>query len=100
MKDLTQYKEMILLIFKRFLDSEIATIDDLIIELCFVEAKIDTEFNNPVDSNLWWRYFKGDPSATTIANLFNDLKSPTNYGYAIDCMTIAIESKELEIYYS
>lgn len=100
MKDLTQYKEKILSIFKRFLDSEIPTIEDLIIELCVIEAKIDTLFNHPADCSLWWRYFKDDTLATTIANLFNDLKSPTNKQYAIDSMKIAVETKELEIFYS
>lgn len=101
MENLTQYKPEILKIFKRFLDGEINTISDLTIELYLVEEKIKSENVAPNEnSSLWIRYFKGYTLATTISDIYNDLNSPTNYVYTINCISIAVESNELEVYYS
>lgn len=102
MENLTQYKDEILLIFKRFLNSDIHTISELTKALYVVEKKVKSENKAPnKNSDLWFRFHKNDTLATTISNIEIDLKgSGNNYAFIIDCMFIAISTNELEIYYS
>lgn len=51
------------------------------------------------DKYIWFRFFKDDPSATSINDIRNDLHSP-NREYRMECMKICCDNAYIEVYYS
>jgi hypothetical protein len=99
-KNLVQYKKRILDLFQEFLNGEINN-QLFIVTLYAFEMKIRRENKFKKNTDLWFRFFKGDTLATTILNIEFDLKGSTNnYNCLIKNLMLAIELGELEIYCS
>lgn len=98
MRNYKKYRTRVISLFQSFLLGEIKS-SDLINELSAIELEIKNGRNTL--KSLWFRFFKDDPSATTIHNIVRDIYCPTNDKYIKECMQIAIdEPKELKIYFS
>lgn len=98
MRNYKKYRSTVIELFKLFLAGKIEKR-----ELIFNLLEIDRELKkNPKTlKGLWFRFFKNDPSATTIRDLNNDLTNYVNDNYVKECMQIAIDNpKGLQIYYS
>lgn len=55
------------------------------------------------DKSMWFKFFPGDTTVTTIEDIKKDLNLPSshnNYKYIIEKMEIAVENNSLEIYFS
>jgi hypothetical protein len=51
---------------------------------------------------VWLRFYKGDPLATTLQEMKQDLAAPfhKNYAYLLERLQASLERDELEVYYS
>lgn len=96
----SKYKPLVLSLFKSYINGNIRE-SEFIDKLYEVENFVKVG-NNNYNSDLWFRFFSGDTSANTIRDINNDLNNNgfNNYKYLIENLNIAIDSKELEIYFS
>lgn len=98
--NLIKYKPIVLIAINHFLANEIGNTGFLEM-LKTIENLMRDEQPKKKGAGLWFKWFKGDVCSTTIDNIHADLYgSKNNYDYLIECLKIAVESDELEIYYS
>jgi hypothetical protein len=98
MRNYKKYRSTVVDLFQSFLAEKIEKR-----ELIFALTEIDKEIRkNPKTlKGLWFKFFKDDAGATTIADLYYDIDSKVNQSYIFECMQISIDNpKELQIYYS
>jgi hypothetical protein len=75
-------------------------LQSLLTKLVLIEKQI--QGGRKTDKGLWFRFFKNDTGATTIADiqntfLFDHLR---NQEYYLECINIALNEISLELYYS
>ena len=113
MKNHTEKKEAVIATFKAYRTNRIdkyelkAYLEDIQYQIFKSESitidAIDFDYN-PEDSNceseMWFKFFKGDTLATTINDIIKDLDCPTNGKYILRNLDSAITEKQLEIYFS
>ena len=51
------------------------------------------------DKSIWLRYFHGATEATTIQDIYTDLRD-SNRNYMLENMKLCVDSGEIEVYYS
>lgn len=89
-------------IFSDFINNKIDT-DTLIFKLNNLEIEIKAEYKySTIYKNLWFRFFKDYPSATTIRDIKQYLLYSTsrNKEYIKECIEIAVNEKSLSVYFS
>ena len=97
--EVSELKPIILDLFQSFLNGGI-TKQKLINELYKLEIDL-TDLDNISDKDIWFRFFKGDNLATTIANLDMDIDCPTNKENILESLKIAIEEpKHFQVNFS
>jgi hypothetical protein len=97
-KDLIQYHYKAMSAFFDFLKTEDE--ETLMSDLYSIERHYKS-WNGiqKTNKNLWFRFFKDDTAATTIADIKRDLNSP-NKKYIMECMQISYDTAEIEVYFS
>ena len=97
--EVSELKPIILDLFQSFLNGEI-TKRKLIKELYKLEIDL-TNLDNICDKDIWFRFFKGDNLATTIANLDTDIYCPTNKQNILESFKMAIDNpKDFKVNFS
>lgn len=92
-------KQIILSLFQSYLDGGLSQ-KRLKTELYKLEIDL-TDLDNIDNKDLWFRFFKGDTLATTIADLDNLLKSNKNKKYALENLKMAIDNpKDFQVNFS
>lgn len=102
MSPLFQYNDRVLRLFSNFLKNKI-TLKVMIEGLKDVEDYHKEWVQEPRKTRaIWFRFYTDDTLATTIDEIYTDLKNPEgkNYSSMIENLKIACKDTELEIYYS
>jgi hypothetical protein len=88
-------------LFAQFYANEINK-RQLIVGLNKIEFALYCEENkDDLLKGIWFKFFKGDTTATTIKDLRNCIGDDVNHDYIMDKIKIALEKpKGLQIYYS
>jgi len=98
MKNLIEHKSEVIEMFKKFLNCEISELE-LIADLSNLEKEIWKSNDGTITGNLWFKFFKSDVLSCTIDDIFAELKS-NDRQYMLNNFILAIESDQLEIYYT
>lgn len=88
--EVSELKPIILDLFQSFLNGGINK-KKLINELYKLEIDL-TDLDNISDKDIWFRFFKNDNLATTIANLDMDIDCPKNAKYTLELLKMAIDN--------
>ena len=97
--EILRFKPIILDLFQSFLNGEITKLK-LINELYKLEIDL-ADLDNICDKDMWFRFFKGDNLATTIANLYRDMDCPTNKENVLESLKMAIDNpKDFQVIFS
>lgn len=97
--EILRLKPTILDLFQSFLNGEITKLK-LINELYKLEIDL-TDLDDIGDKGLWFRFFKSDNLATTIANLQKDIDCPTNKENVLESLKMAIDNpKDFQVIFS
>jgi len=101
MENLIKYKPIVLAVFNDYIQSRLSK-SEFIINLVEIEVNIAVELNClsslHADKHVWFKFFKDDTLATTIADIDTDLN--TNCKFITECIELAISTDGLEIYFS
>ena len=99
-----KYKKDILTLFENYLknNNRVELIEGLPARVELIEGLIAIENIYKADKNtnkrLWFKFHKGDTLATLISEIDKDLM--LYFDYMVNKLKLAIEKKELEIYFS
>jgi hypothetical protein len=100
--DLSQFTESIIKMFKTYIEDK--NEKDLVKNLKKIEEKIIKISKPKKNAEVWFKFFKGDTTSTTVLDIEKDLdssKTPAKYQeYLVEKFKIAIEKpSEFQIYY-
>lgn len=103
MKNHKEYKKSILTLFENYLKNNNRV--ELIEGLTSYEKLISMyTTNRDTNKRLWFKFYKDDNLATLISEIDKDLNlyitSANNFDYMVNNLKLAIEKKELKIYFS
>lgn len=51
-------------------------------------------------ASVWFKFYPSDCLATTINNIINDLDSPINHDFMVDCFETCVRENSLCVFYS
>ena len=98
MKNHKKYRSTVIDLFQSFLAGKIGK-KEMIYSLYDIEVELIN--GRRTLKSVWFRFFKGDTTATTIRDLENDFINYANDNYVKECMQLSIDNpKELKIYFS
>ena len=97
-KDLIQYHFEVMGDFYNFIQTED---EEVLMDKLYSIERHWKSWNaiQKTNKDMWFRFFKNDTAATTIADIQRDLHSP-NRKYRMDNMKICYDTGEIEVYFS